>query len=163
LSSTTHAVPLPEELQRELEMLRPMLERQGSFQRRNERKNSPWRIRIRLKDANGIRHQKSIHLGEEAVAVAARTLVNQWREERRRQDQAAERQREAALREKHELAAMRRNVIEAAGGGRRRRERVAREFDKAAKDPRRFLAYTLLSPWNAANRCPGRRPKSQLW
>jgi hypothetical protein len=80
---------------------------------------------------------------------------------RRRQDAAAERQRDVPLCEKKELASMRRDFIEAEGGGRSQRKRIAREFDEAAQDPLGLLAYPLLSPWDAANRRPNRRPKSR--
>ncbi len=132
---------IPDGILRELEKLRPHLERTGgSIQRR--RRDGTYRLRIRLDDPRRGRVHRSFRLGDKRAADAVRAAISVWREDRGARDAEEERRRDEERAYRRRVKELRRQLLAAAGGSSRRR-RMAKEFDKAAQDPTTLHLYLL--------------------
>jgi hypothetical protein len=145
-----------------LEALRPYLEREGTIEYREEPGREPgYRLRYRVEDVDGVRRQKAIQLGDEATAEEAQKVLDRYRAEKRRQEQFKTQADEEAAIERNMLRNVRRAVLCKAGSNPARRKQVAKEFDEAAKDPKRLYNYLQLTLMGANEPRRGRPRKSE--
>jgi hypothetical protein len=150
---------LPGLIREKLLTLRPLLETQGVIQL----KGKDYRLRYREFDGvcGYVRH-KSLILGDERIAAAAKDLIKTWRAERdlelTRQAQFEQASRDQT-RERHML---RRRAQDLAGGGDRRRQRIGKWFDQVHAKPLEMFAFSVSGKFPDPPPV-GRPRKCALW
>ncbi len=151
---------LPDDLLRKLEEVRPYLERTGgSIQQRN--RDGMYYLRIRVDDPDRGRVHRRIRLGDDGAAYAVQTVIDAWRLEHDARQAAEERQREEEGAYDAKVEELRRVLLTTAGGSSQRR-RLARDFDKAAKDPCALHCYLVSGSYMLRSLPPGRKPRGGL-
>ncbi len=151
---------LPDDLLRKLEEVRPYLERTGgSIQQR--RRDGMYYLRIRVDDPDRGRVHRRIKLGADGAAYAVQTVIDAWRLEYDARQATEERQREQEGAYDAKVKELRTALLATAGGSSQRR-RLAREFDKAAKDPCALHCYLVSGSYMLRGLPPGRKPRGGL-
>jgi len=151
---------VPDGLRQKLEEVRPYLERTGgSIQQR--RRDGIYYLRIRVDDPDRGRVHRRIKLGDDGAAYAVQTVIDTWRREHDARQAAEERQREQERAYDAKVEELRRVLLATAGGSSQRR-RLAREFDKAAKDPCALHCYLVSGSYMLRDLPPGRKPRGGL-
>lgn len=159
---------IPRALLKRLQAVRPALEVNACVQPcAPSRLDGLWRLRYHETTETGRRH-RSVQLGGSEMAMAVKSLIDGWREEREREEERiqadAKRVEEAEKRKKRELSGLRRLAIALGGGGQRRRRRTAKAFDEAAaKGVVGLYAYAMEERWNRPDPRGGRPSASGLW
>jgi hypothetical protein len=152
---------IPDGILRELEKLRPYLERSGGSIRPRKR-DGVWCLRIRVDDPDRGPAHRRIKLGDERTADAVRAVIAVWREDRGARDAEEDQRREEAQVYRKRVKELRRQLLAVAGGSSRRR-RMAKEFDKAARDPATLHLYLLGGGWGPIQpRRRRRKPRGGL-
>ncbi len=144
---------IPDGLLDEIVKLKPLLELTGgSIQRRP--RDGTYRLRVRVEHPDHGRVHKSITLGDDQTAYAVQMLIDAWREEHEVKGATAEREREEERAYAEKVKELRSAVLAQASGPSQRR-RMAREFDKAAKNPTELHSYLI---GGRSRPCPPGRP-----
>lgn len=151
-----------------LEGLKPVLERQGSLQRREGPYGESWRLRYLEPGPDGSRVQRSFELGGRAEVEAVGTWLHHCQQGYRVKVEAERLSREEASaqqRKAEETRATLRAYCVGVGNSRRQRRDLGKEFDAVADDPRKVImlctkarVYGPLPPRRA-----GRPLKRRLW
>ena len=133
------ATALPPLLRAKIETHLNEISRQGSVLMRQDRGRISWRLRYRVKDAQGGRRHASIGLGrDEGLVEVVETLLTQLRAQREARDllhraavdQEAARVNAIAEKERRLHLKIRTGIRQMTGGGRRHKAAVLRQYDK---------------------------------
>ena len=151
---------IPGELLQKLEELRPYLERTGGSIRPRQR-DGVYALRIRVDHPEYGRVHRRVTLDNKQTAYAVQVLIDAWRREYDARQAEEETEREKERLYDAAVKKLRRTLLATAGGSSRRR-RLAREFDKAAKDPCALHCYLVSGAYMLRHLPPGRKPRGGL-
>ncbi len=152
---------LPDDLLRKLEEVRPYLERTGgSIQQRN--RDGMYYLRIRVDDPDRGRVHRRIKLGDDGAAYAVQAVIDAWRGEYDARQAAEEHQREQEGAYDSAVKGYRKALLAQVSAPSQKR-RLARAFDKAAKNPMDLYLHLLAGgSLPEVPRRPGPKPRGGL-
>lgn len=159
---STRTSRIPPDLLERLVAVRVHLAKNGSVMLRRWRNGVVWRLRVRVPDRDRGRVHRSITVGDAETAEAVAALIAGWRHGRTTRVRKRRRKLGAETSYEEKVRRLRRQILSEFGGGSHRRERIAREFDEAAANPMRLMAYVYGGSYTAPNRKPGRKRKAGL-